>query len=304
MVVPVRSLRCIGCVALVLLAASAATAQVEDQLSAYTGDNAEGYLSPLATAIGADLNTGVWKSAYIPLEDGFHFCFETRVMGLFFDDELRTFMATTEEGFSPETTTDAPTVIGGGEAVIVPGDGGSSFAFPGGFDANSFVLAAPQIRIGAFKGTEVMLRGIPTKVELGDTEIGNASFWGLGVHHSISQYMGPDFPVELAAGLFYQKITLGDDLIDATAFQVSVQAGKRYPAGFAVIEPYAGLSVDMFSMDVVYEKDDVDIDLAFESDTTLDLTVGLNLTAAFFNLNGEYSIASQNSFAFGFGLGF
>ena len=138
----------------------------------------------------------------------------------------------------------------------------------------------------------------------GDTESSTISFWGLGAHHSISQYMAPDFPVDLAAGIFYQKIALGDDLIDASAFQVSAQASKRYPVGFAIVEPYAGLSVDMFSMDVTYEKDDLDIDLAFETDTTLDLTLGVNLIAAFFSLNGEYSIASQNSFAFGFGLGF
>jgi hypothetical protein len=305
MVVPVRSLRCVGCVALILLAASAATAQIEDQLSAYTGDNAEGYLSPLATAIGAGLNSSVWKSAYIPPEDGFHLSFETHVVGLFFDDELRTFKAVTEEGFSPETTTnEAPTVIGSGDALIVAGDGGSSFAFPGGFDVNSFALAAPQIRVGAFRGTEVMFRGIGSVDLEGDTEISTVSFWGLGAHHSISQYMAPDFPVDLAAGIFYQKISLGDDLIDASAFQVSAQVSKRYPAGFAFVEPYAGLSVDMFSMDVVYQKDDVDIDLSFETDTTVDLTLGLNLTAAFFTLNGEYSIASQNSFAFGFGLGF
>ena len=130
------------------------------------------------------------------------------------------------------------------------------------------------------------------------------AFWGLGAHHSISQYMAPVFPVDLAAGIFYQKIQLGDDFIDASAFQVSAQASKRYPVGFAIVEPYAGLSVDMFSMDVTYEKDDLDIDLAFETDTTLDLTLGVNLIAAFFSLNGEYSIASQNSFAFGFGLGF
>lgn len=302
---PVRCLRSVSCVALVLLAASAASAQIEDQLSTYTGDNAEGYLSPLATAIGAGLNSGVWKSAYIPPDGGFHIHLETHVAGLFFDDELRTFSAVTEEGFSPETTTnDAPTVVGSGEALIISGDGGSSFAFPGGFDVNSFVLAAPQVRVGAFRGTEVMFRGIGSVDLEGDTELSTVSFWGIGVHHSISQYLGPVFPVDLAAGVFYQKIALGEDLIDASAFQVSAQVGKRLPVGFAVIEPYAGLSVDTFSMDVVYEKDDVDIDLSFDTETTLDLTVGLNLTSAFFTLNGEYSIASQNSFVFGFGLGF
>ena len=306
MVGPVRWFRFLGCAALVLLAASAATAQIEDQLSAYTGDNAEGYLSPLATAIGAGLNSSVWKSAYIPLEDGFHMSFETHVVGLFFDDELRTFMAVTEEGFSPETTAEAPTVVGSGEALIVTGDGGSSFAFPGGFDVNSFALAAPQIRVGAFRGTEVMFRGIGSfELEEADTELGRkVAFWGLGAHHSISQYMGPDFPVDLAAGVFYQKIQLGDDFIDASAFQVSAQVSKRYMKGVFMAEPWAGLSVDMFSMDVTYESDEVDIDLAFDTDTTADLTLGVNLAAGFFNLNGEYSIASQNSFAFGFGMGF
>ena len=308
MVSKVRCLRCVGCVALMLLAASAASGQIEDQLSAYTGDNAEGYLSPLATAIGACLNSSVWRSAYVPTEDGFHVSFETCVMGLFFDDELRTFTAVTEEGFSPATSTDdAPTVIGSGEVLIIQGDGGSSHPFPGGFDVNSFAFVAPQIRVGAFRGTEVMFRGIGS-IEMDDdpdTELGGKiAFWGLGARHSISQYMAPDFPVDLAAGVFYQKIQLGDDFIDASAFQVSAQVGKRFPAAFAVVEPYAGLSVDMFSMGVTYESDEVDIDLAFETDTTLDLTLGLNLTAAFFTLNGEYSIASQNSFAFGFGFGF
>ena len=307
MVGPVRSVRSIGCVLLVLLVASAASAQIADQLSAYTGDNAEGYLSPLATAIGACLNTSVWKSAYVPVEDGFHMSFEACAMGLFFDDELRTFTAVTEPGFSPATSIDnAPTVIGSGTAVIVSGDAGSTFPFPGGFDANSFAFGAPQIRVGAFRGTEVMFRGIGSfELDDADTELGSkVAFWGLGAHHNISQYMGPDFPVDLAAGIFYQKLQLGDDFIDASAFQLSAQVGKRYVKGAFMAEPYAGLAVDMFSMDVKYAKDDVDIDLSFETDTTLDLTLGVNLTAAFFTLNGEYSIASQNSFAFGFGLGF
>lgn len=288
-----------------LLAASAAPAQIEDQISAYTGDNAEGYLAPLADAIGADLNSSVWTSAHIPESDGLHLSFETRVVGVMFSDDQRTFSATTEAGFSPETTTDAPTVVGDGEAVIVEGDGGSSFAFPGGFDLHSFAIAVPQIRIGAYRGTEALVRYFA--IDTGDVELGQLSLFGIGLHHSISQYMGPAMPVDLAAGFFYQKFTLGDDLMDATAFTVGVQASKRFPAGFSVIEPYAGLSVDMFSMDVSYQSEAArsgEITFEYQSDTSLDLTVGLNVSAAFFSLNGEYSISGQNTFAFGFGVGF
>ena len=137
-----------------------------------------------------------------------------------------------------------------------------------------------------------------------DIEIGDISLYGFGVHHSISQYMAPDFPVDLAAGVFYQKLKVGDDLMDATAYSFGVQGSRRFPAGFAIVEPYASLAVDMYSNDISYESGDTTVDLSFESDTSIDFTVGLNLHAAFLSLNGEYSISGQNTFAFGFGLGF
>ena len=62
----------IGTALLVLLLAAPLAAQVEDHLSAYTGDNAEGYLDPLIGAIGGSMNAGLFRSAYIPKE-GFTF---------------------------------------------------------------------------------------------------------------------------------------------------------------------------------------------------------------------------------------
>jgi len=124
------------------------------------------------------------------------------------------------------------------------------------------------------------------------------------VHHSISQYLAPDFPMDLAAGVFYQKLTVGDDLMDATAYSFGVQASRRYPAGFAIVEPYASLAVDMFSMDVSYMGESQTVSFEYDTDTSVDFTVGLNLHASFLHLNGEYSISGQNTFAFGLGLGF
>ncbi len=286
---------------LLLFCAAPLSAQVEDHIAAYTGENATGYLNPLAGAIGTTLNSGLYRSAHIP-RFGFTIALEFPIMGLFFGDEDKVFMATTEAGFTPQQTAEAPTVIGSTKAVIVDGDGGTQFAFPGGFDVGSFALTAPQLRIGSVFGTEAMIRFVAFKI--GDDDLGDVNLFGLGFRHSISQYMEPGFPVDLAAGVFYQSLKVGGDLMDATAYSFGVQASKRYPAGFSIVEPYASLAVDMYSMDLSYEGESQSINLSYDTDTSLDFTVGLNLHAAFFSLNGEYSISGQNTFAFGFGLGF
>jgi hypothetical protein len=304
MVARTRSLAVLGCALLVVFAAVPVSAQIEDQLSAYTGDNAEGYLEPLTLAMGANLNSGLFHSAYVPLE-GVHISVETPIMGVIFNDEDATFMAGTEDGFVPlgGAELEAPTVIGPGNAVVIEGEEGTFFAFPGGLDLNSFTLAVPQVRIGSVAGTEALIRYIA--LDLGDSEVGKVSLWGLGGRHNVSQYFGPDAPVDVAVGLMYQNFELGEDLIAAKAFTFGAQVGKRFGSGAAIIEPYAGLSYDYFQMDVSYEDgDDELVELSFDSHSTVHATVGLHAQAAFFSLYGEYSLAEQSGFAFGMSLGF
>ncbi len=301
MVARTRSLAALGCVVLVLLASAPASAQIGDAISAYTGANAEGYLEPLARAIGADLNSALFHSAHVP-EGGLHVSLELGLMAVLFSDDDETFMATTEMGFSPETTVEASTVVGPLNAIIVPGDGGTTFAFPGGFGLASFALAAPQIRIGSFKGTEAVFRYLV--FDTGDIEIGDVDVQGYGLRHSISQYL-PGLPVDIAAGIMYQRFKLGDDLIDATSFSFGAQASMRLPLVFAVIEPYAGLSLDTFQMDVNYDDDGGDpVSVKFDSRSTAHLTLGLHARVTVVSLYGEYNIAEQNSFAFGLSVGF
>ena len=221
MVARTRSLAALGCVVLVLIASIPASAQIGDAISACTGDNAEGYLEPLARAIGANLNSALFHSAHVP-EGGLHVSLELGMMAVLFSDDDETFSATTEMGFSPETTVEASTVVGPTGSIIVDGDGGTAFAFPGGFDLASFALAAPQLRIGSFKGTEALIRYMV--FDTGDVEIGDVDLQGYGLRHSISQYF-PGLPVDIAAGIMYQRFKLGDDLIDATAFR-----SERRPA--------------------------------------------------------------------------
>lgn len=297
--------KAIGAVLLVLLCAAPLAAQVEDHLSAYTGDNAEGYLDPLIGAIGGSMNAGLFRSAYIPKE-GFTFSLEFPIIGYFFGDDDKTFSATTEGGFSPTQTADAPTIVGPTEAVTVSGDGGTTYAFPGGFDVGSFAFTCPQLRVGAVFGTEAMLRFIAFKV--GDNELGDLSLFGLGFRHNFSQYMGPEPPIDIAASFFWQSFKLGEneaggDLFKTSAYSFGVQGSRHFPP---FLTPYTGLYYNSYTTEISYVSesggDEESIDLSFD-DGYVQWTIGLELNASVLDLFVEYNVSSHSSFAFGLGFG-
>jgi hypothetical protein len=288
-----------GLSALLLFLASPVSAQLQDQLSSYTGRNASGYLEPLVDAFGADLNAGLYHSAYVP-NGGFHISLELLFMSAVFNDEDRTFLATTEGSFSPEQTTEAPTVVGSRKAVYVDGDASTRFAFPGGFELSSFNFAVPQLRIGSFYGTEALFRF--AFFYTGNASLGNFNLYGLGLRHSISQYLAVSFPVDIAVGTFWQRFSMGDDkkgddLVSTEAFTAGIQVSKR----LAMWEPYVGMSYDMFSGNVTYQGDTADdvVDLSFESNEHFHMTFGLSFNVAFLVAHGEYNIGAQDAIALG-----
>ena len=295
----------LGAALFLLLIAAPLAAQIEDQLSAYTGENAEGYLDPLIGAIGGSMNAGLYRSAHIP-KTGFTFSLEFPIIGYFFGDDDETFAATTESGFSPTQTVDAPTVVGSTEAVTVGGDGGTTYAFPGGFDVSSFAFTSPQLRVGSVFGTEAMVRFIAFKV--GDNELGDLSLFGLGFRHNLSQYMGPTPPLDVAAGFFWQSFKLGenengDDLFTTSAYSFGVQGSRHFPP---FLTPYTGLYYNSYTTDITYVSEsggeEDSIDLSFD-DGYVQWTIGLELNAAILDLFVEYNVSSHSSFAFGLALG-
>ncbi|MDD3642510.1 MAG: hypothetical protein PHQ19_03495 [Candidatus Krumholzibacteria bacterium] len=301
-----RSLRrCIRCCTIVLLASSPLSAQIEDHLAAYTGANAKGYLEPLADAAGISLSGGLYRGARIP-KAGLTISLEFPVTGLFFTGDDETFMAATEGGFAPQRTVEAPTVVGPTQAVIVDGDGGTHFAFPGGFDVGSFAIVAPQLRVGSVFGTEAMVRFFVARI--GGSELGRIMLAGFGARHSVSQYFPAEPPFDLAAGFFWQRLTLGEngsgaDLLEAGAWSFGAQASRC----FSMLKPYTGLWYNSYTLDVSYESDaggePETIEIDFEKDY-VQWTIGLELDIALFDLFAEYNVAGRGSFAFGLALGF
>jgi len=298
----------VGLVLGLLVLATAVSASIEDQLSVYGDENAKGYLEPLVAAAGTDLNLGLFESAHIPV-DGWYVKLEIRGMGTWFKDDERTFAATTEDGFSPETTTEAPTVVGPGDAVEVGSPGGAKFFFPGGFDLNSLALGTPQIRFGAAKGTEGLIRFAAGQI--GDNELGDLQLWGIGVRHSISQYLDPGLGYNIAAGFMYSsfkagKNEAGSDMFDISAWTLGAQGSKIWRNGAAAVEPYVGLSLDSYSGSVEYQSEAGTpsvVDVKYDASYGFRASLGVLASVKFVAGQIEYNLGSRKSITFSLGFG-
>jgi hypothetical protein len=294
-----HSIRRAGPLALLaLLLAFPASAQLEANLGGLAEQNAEGYLSPLPSALSGTMNSAIFRSGYVPRE-GFTFSVGVEAMAIGFDDADRTFVPSDPTGFSSTENVPVPTVIGNTTAVAVHGQAGTVLYYPGGFDLEYFGVAVPQVTIGSLFGTRAVLRYI--SVDLGDTDLGDFKLFGIGAQHSISQYF-PEIPFDLAAGFFHQSMSIGD-ILDTKAFNLNATASRRY----GVLEPYIGLGYDSFKMDAEYtyeaEGGDEKISVDFDRDSHIHLTFGLGLRVTGFGLNLEYNIAAENGVALGINFG-
>ena len=135
-----------------------------------------------------------------------------------------------------------------------------SFDLPKGSGMNTMQFAVPQIEIGSYMGTELLLRFIP-KINYGET-IGDFGFFGVGLKHSFSQYFF-DFDQErtfdLAVQFAYQKSTL-DNIFGETNAQLTsnanilnfnIQGSKNIED---IVDVYTGISFEQIDIvaDFVY----------------------------------------------------
>lgn len=135
-----------------------------------------------------------------------------------------------------------------------------NFTLPKGSGLDVMQFAVPQIEIGSYYGTELLIRYIP-KINYGET-IGDFGFYGIGIKHSISQYFF-DFDQErsfdLAVQFAYQNSTL-DNIFgetnakltsNANILNFNIQASKNIED---IVDVYTGLSFEQIDIkaDFVY----------------------------------------------------
>ncbi len=270
---------------------------IDQMVSSYLGDNGQGYMEPLGDAFGSSLNSGFYRSARI--KKGFHLSLGVHSMLAQISDDQRVFKASTESGFSPAKTIEAPTIFGNAEPVVVKGDAGTAFTFPSGLDVERLPLAVPQVTVGALFGTEATVRFM--QMDLGEN-FKQLKLLGYGVRHSVSQYLSA-FPVDLAAAVYMQQFKIGD-IVDANAFYYGIQASKKA----SILTLYGGIGISQSTMKIKYVNDSTDdpVEIAFDlkSDGKMCATAGICFDLGGLYINADYNIGAQNILTAGLGFSF
>jgi hypothetical protein len=213
-------LTCFTCVLLGLQAQ-----KIDDFLDKYTGNNKVGYLQPLNEILLPALNIGWGISPRI--DSSFYLNIGIVGSNAFVLSPLRTFSATTEAPFEPQTTATAPTIVGDIDPVYVEGVNGTSYIFPGGASLEYAPLAVPQLTIGGFFGTELSGRFFTWNI---GGDIGKFNMYGVGFRHDISRYF-PHRKIYWNVGYNYQSVKIGDKMALTDHFivtDVGKYAGKFY----------------------------------------------------------------------------
>lgn len=264
------------------------SAQLEDRFQSLLEQDLEEFSRPLATSIGVGLNSGGYNDAYVSKLFGFSLGLKAMVM--FVPDDQLTF---TPEGLPDPYSADK-------ETATIYGGSGSNYAgplgyisYPAGIDQQQVPLAYPQASVSAL-GTEVMLRFLP-ELQVGDEKL---KLFGFGVKHSISQYI-PLIPVDIAVQYMYNSLSI-TNIVDVTNSAFNAHVSRS----FGLFRLYGGLQYEMTSVDLEYtynapdgvtsELDGTEVKLSLEGDNKVRLTAGAALDLAFFVLNADYSIGSQN----------
>ncbi len=143
-----------------------------------------------------------------------------------------------------------------------------TFVLPQGLNIGTIVAGMPQIEIGSFFGTELTLRYIP-RIDLGKN-IGKFTFWGIGLRHSLSQYIPNPF-IDLAIQVAYQGTNLRNKIgvtnaelnANANFFNANIHFSRRVSKNF---ELFSGLS---------YEKININTDFTFYLPIVVQYQLGL-----------------------------
>ncbi|MFI5252820.1 MAG: DUF6588 family protein [Bacteroidota bacterium] len=329
---------------------------LSSKLSNVASSYATGYLQPLSDAFGADINSGFFHSA--KMTNGFHLYIGVKAFAATIPSADQLFNLAYNDSIHVDRMVDDPSNPGGPQIHVqhdfsttlngiglptifgddkVPGVlngtvsfdttlGGNVYHIPltyqkttiGGVGKINYApLAMPQVTLGTIMGTDFTLRLIP-KTNIGD--YGSVGFWGIGVRHSISQYLGGEnAPVDIAAGFAIQRFTITAhdttggvsndyDLLKASAWLFNVEVSKS----FSLLTLYGGLQMEKASMDIQYfynaevNGTTVKFNPAFSLDAknTFRAIVGVNFALGPININADYNMGSTTVISGGFGLAF
>lgn len=215
-------------------------------------------------------------------------------------------------GFSGLNKTFNVTNIGGvaganaAVPVVLPA---SHVALPAGGVLDNVTLiplAAPQLSIGTFVGTQFTFRYLPS-VKI-NSDIGEFKYFGFGIQHNPGIWFPNPLPIDISASFFTQSLDVGTIFTTkSTAFGLNVS--KRFGPGALNITPYAGFLLESSKMTFTYDYQQPvpgttltttnHINFELDGENSSRIVLGLSLKLLFLNINADYNIAKYNSFTGG-----
>jgi hypothetical protein len=290
------SLAAAACTLLFLGATGYAQSDLEKTLQLFKQSEVTGYIQPLADLFGANMNAGMFHSAEIP--SGFHLSVELVGMGSMVGDNQKNYTLNSPAGFNPVNFSTATMFGGKRDSVVDTNTKLKYFGIADGFvNTSIFPLGAPQITIGNIYGTRAIVRFIATPSM---NAFPSATLWGIGLQHSISQYV-PSIPLDVAAHVFYSKFSFGD-LVNFSGTSIGVEASKS----LSILRVYGGLAWEKSSMELKYAPANATIpavDITMNGANNFRATVGLGLHIIFFSVFADANFGSITNFSAGIGFG-
>jgi len=303
-----------------------ASGKLEDKLVQFAEDNSKKYIKPLVTAFGTNLNSGFYQTAKVLAP--FRFGVSMSGMLAFVPQDEKTFMALspsvtyegnevyiydpyeiksatifgnkggTFEEFNPDLINDPDFDFGNIETTLKLPNGGGLDYVP---------LLTPQINVGLPYGNEIMIRAFPSYEVNEDT--GEISFWGVGLKHSIDQYLPGVVPIDLAIQGVYQYIKI-TDVMTFNSYAFNAQISKK----LMMFTFYGGLQYENCTMKADYKTefynydisayDDLRIKYTITGDNNFRATIGARYSFLVFRMFVDYTLAKYQVLHMGLGLSF
>jgi hypothetical protein len=219
-------------------------------------------------------------------------------MGAMVGDNQKNYTLNSPAGFDPATFSTATMFGGKRDSVVDTKTHLKYFGLADGFvNTSIFPLGAPQITIGSIYGTRAIVRFIATPAM---KSFPSATLWGIGLQHSISQYV-PAIPVDVAAHVFYSKFSFGD-LVNFSGTSIGVEASKS----LSILRVYGGLAWEKSSMELKYTPSNATVpavDITMDGANNFRATIGLGLHIVFFSIFADANFGSVTNFSAGIGFG-
>ncbi|MDZ4700131.1 MAG: DUF6588 family protein [Rhodothermales bacterium] len=277
----------VAALAMLTFARPISAQDLQETLSQVGEIYARAYVDPLAEALGADLNTGLFHTARVGNNRvGLHFYLGVKASATFLASSRQSFDLTytgtvplafdigsetvTFDVPATFTVTDAPSIFGDETAglatvnvrydttfstlgLVLPVRFDSTLApretIGGLLRTDVAPLLVPQAGLGTILGTDIMVRWLPT---ITVADVGSVGLFGFAVRHSINQYL-PALPVDLAIQAAWQHVQVDDaddaSVIDARTFAVNAAVSKR----IGVLTLYGGVQTERSDIEFAYE---------------------------------------------------